>query len=141
MGQGANQAIQDAYCLATLIGKYNRNESLSMSKLFHLQEDWFPRFIILNFLVNRALCRFSTLFTLLSVVKTKSPNRLQSMAYEYEVTRKFHTSFITLGGRIMATLVSLPGNFGLFAKIIFFRLLHLTGLGRLLFLTPMRPAV
>lgn len=141
LGQGANQAIQDAYCLASLIGKYNHKESLSLSHLFRMQENWFPRYPALNFVNNCILERLFWLFKIFSVVQAKKPTRLQTMANEYESIRKFPVTLISLGGGFLSRLLSLRGHVGVFVKIIFFRFLHVTGLGRLLQVTHMRPVV
>lgn len=141
LGQGANQAIQDAFCLATLIAKVNFDEPLLMGYLFKLQEGLFPRYPLLNFAVNRALRSSFWFFNFLSIGRGWHPTRLQTMGYEYEAIRKFPTALIILGGRLMATVIALRGRIGVFLKILFFRFLQLTGLGRLLFVVPMRPVV
>lgn len=141
LGQGANQAIQDAFCLATLIAKVNYDEPLLMGHLFKLQEGLFPRYPMLNVAVNHVLRLWFWLFNSLSVARGWRPTRLQTMAYEYEAIRKFPTALIILGGRLMATVIALRGWIGVFLKVLFFRVLQLTGLGRLLFVIPMRPVV
>lgn len=112
-----------------------------MGHLFRLQEGLFPRYPLLNFMVNRMLRSWFWAFKLVSVTRGWHPTRLQTMAYEYETLRKFPTALIILGGRLMATVIALRGRIGVLLKVLFFRLLHLTGLGRLLFVAPMRPAV
>lgn len=141
LGQGANQAIQDAYCLASLIYNYNHGLSLHIAdRLARLAEDIFPRFPLLNFVMNLAIRLSRLLFNRLNL-RVSKPSRLQIMARDYEVSRKFHATAITIGSRFMGRIASLKGVMGFIIKIMFFRFIAVTGLAKVLYLAPMRPAV
>jgi hypothetical protein len=111
LGQGANQSIQDAFCLASLIYKYNHRQGLDVRDSFYLTKDPIPRFPLLNRLLNMILLVGKKIFDYLQV-RVKNPNRLQLLAYEYERTQKFHVAMVTIGSRIMGFIETMGGRVG-----------------------------
>lgn len=77
----------------------------------------------------------------LTLVRAWRPTKMQRMAYEYESTRKHHMALLTIGARLLGIVEALGGEWGVWIKCNFFRMLHWTGLGRWTFLTPMAPVV
>eukprot|EP01039_Chlorochromonas_danica_P004086 gene4086-4469_t len=156
LGQGANQAIQDAFCLVSMIFKVN-NATLS----------WPDR----DSLVNQSLMRDSTslnlfnscvvflkwmlylttaplrpiyslwMFGLALLSRKNVPNRLQEAVQEYERIRKQHCFVLTLGARLVGYFDVLGGKLGYLLKTLFFAMLQWTGLGKWIFLAPIRPVV
>lgn len=113
---------------------------MDLTQLFLLQQDYFPRYVLLNELFNRFLSVVKYAFNR-TILKAAKPTRFQVMAYEYEAIRKLHTHVLTLGSRLLGMVLTARGFLGLMLKLMFFTFLQVTGLSRVIFLTPMRPAV
>jgi 2-polyprenyl-6-methoxyphenol hydroxylase-like FAD-dependent oxidoreductase len=160
LGQGANQAVQDAFCLTSLIYEYNHGESYELCerirawKSIPVLDIHLPRAAaLLNWLLDcgpRQLVLYPSLaivswcFTSLlklSQVRVKRPNKLQRMMYEYENLRKAHNAWLTVLARIMGYAETLGGSWGFLLKCGIFRTLEWTGLGKNLFLAPIKPVV
>jgi hypothetical protein len=154
LGQGANQAIQDAYCLTSLIYKYNHNEEYAPRKELstHKQIQWkrpliFYPFALLLYPVSTTLKMLGWLGWItrfmfhLTLRRPFFPTKLQRMVYEYESIRKSHNAWLTVTARVLGFMECLGGEWGLALKCNFFRVLNWTGLGKWLFLSPMNPAV
>lgn len=144
LGQGANQAMQDAFSLAALIYEYNHNgqpllaaEALNNPRA---RMAFLPAGLTWLLTLAYGLLKY-VMDHGFKVVVTKNASRLQLMAYEYERRRKFHAWLITLGSRMMGTIETFGGYVGLRVKVLFFRLLQWTGLVKLLFIGSMPPVV
>lgn len=141
LGQGANQAIQDAFCLSSLIYKYNNNgktlkvaDDIRSAKSHLWSGNIF--FVTLNFLYGI----LNVLFDLLQS-KPYHATRMQTMAYEYEKTRKFHTTIVTISSRFLGHIETRGGRIGWPIKNMFFRFLNWSGLAKLLLINPMKPVI
>lgn len=77
----------------------------------------------------------------LTQVRVSRPTKLQTMAYEYERIRKYHNTYLTWLARMLGYVETLGGDMGYFVKCNTFRILHGTGLGKELFLGPVKPAI
>eukprot|EP01031_Cornospumella_fuschlensis_P029505 gene29505-35612_t len=161
LGQGANQSLQDAFCLASLLYEYNTNKRLALRDELCPTSSWMAylsfslpslRSMVVWLLslgwINQVIVRGNLLASWglwkiidLSQVRVSKPTKLQLMAYKYERIRKYHNTYLTWLARLLGYVETLGGDIGYFAKCTFFRLLHWTGLGKELFLGPIKPAV
>jgi hypothetical protein len=140
LGQGANQAIQDAFCLTSLLYKHNHDKDhplhvqLSAPRprtIASLPLSWATRLFSI-------VCRLTMRY---GEIRVPNPSKLQSMVYEYEDTRKFHTACLNVSARILGHMDTLQGKWGLWMKYTFFRFLYWTGLGQVFFAAPVLPVV
>lgn len=139
--QGANQALQDAFCLAGLISKHNNDLPLDQ----HVQ---FGRLAKKRSIFAMVFSLFISLFAMISkavfdrtLLRQRKPTKLQRLAYEFEKTRKFNTSVLTVLARAMGFIETMRTPLGVFLKCIFFRILSFSGLAAYLFFRPMKPVV
>ncbi|RYH13325.1 hypothetical protein EON65_35910 [archaeon] len=161
LGQGANQSLQDAFCLASLLYELNTGKrlamrdklcpkpswlsylSLSLPSLYTVLAWFFNVGWVSQMLVRSSLLAGWVLWQVinLSQVRVSRPTKLQTMGYEYERIRKYHNTYLTWLARLLGYVETLGGDMGYFVKCTFFRLLHWTGLGKELFLGPVKPVV
>jgi hypothetical protein len=135
LGQGPNQALQDALCLAKLISKVNREIPLETS------------FVEFPSVSNVNGWLFFPLFSFFSVLKlvfdgltlrAYKRGSLEAVAYEFEKKRKFHVAMLTLLSRFLGVILT---STNVHFKIAFFRMLSVSGLASLLFFKPMKPVM
>ncbi len=69
------------------------------------------------------------------------PSKMQMMAYQFEKTRKFQTTILTIAARIMGYIETMGSPLGIFIKCLIFRVLAVTGAAAYLFFRPMKPVV
>lgn len=140
LNQGANQAIQDAFCLASLIYKHNNDQELALRRELSLPT---PRTIAFwpIALTFRAVSAVSRFFLHCADVRSSRPDKLQRMVYEYEDIRKHHTAWLAVSARMIAYLDTMGGRWGLLVKRSFFTLLRWSGLTQALLAAPALPVV
>ena len=114
MGQGANQALQDAYCLAKLIVAYNNNNhngDVSLSNNAHSTE------------------------------ASSGINAIADIGDQLEHIRKLPTTQLIVKSSILGLIETLGGPWGCFVKDYFFRVTAALGVIRHEFITGVLPKI
>eukprot|EP01040_Poterioochromonas_malhamensis_P000127 gene127-133_t len=141
LGQGANQALQDAFCLASLIFHYNQGTRLPLVDKINSGKVFAFENYYLNVFFGYLYCVIRRLFDAWAIIKVSQPTKIQSLALEFEKRRKFHTFFIAAGSRILGNIQTLGGVPGFWFKRFFFKLLSALNLVHAILLAPMKPVV
>ena len=135
--------MQDSFCLAGLIYKFNHKREIAPIRV-QLE----------NRLQNRGLMNFVAYFCFTFIYDClkfvfdylflRIPyrgNKHQKLAYEFEKTRKFHVTLLTLFARLLGMVEAMSGTIGYHIKVNIFRFIGYTGLAKYLFLLPAKPVV
>jgi 2-polyprenyl-6-methoxyphenol hydroxylase-like FAD-dependent oxidoreductase len=140
LGQGANQALQDAFCLCNLIYKHNHAQHMNSPLWEELHRPTLQSMLVAFVLAIQDTVKFLVGFYFIK--QTLFPcTSMQCLAREYESTRKFHCFLITLGARLFGMVESLGTPIGLWMKVLVLGVLGHTGILKYLFLSPMKPVV
>jgi hypothetical protein len=140
LGQGANQALQDAFCLAGLIHTYNH---VSRRMNFDFMRDEKIQ-VIKPRSLKTALTVFSYIVAFiygLSTLRFCYPTRLQRLCSDFEKKRKTHTFFVALASRFFGWVATLGGFVGVHLKRMIYKFLGMTYLFHFIVFSAMKPVV
>ncbi len=159
LGQGANQALQDAYSLALHVRDFNQRDaptrassSSASSSAEQADQDssatgddseQFGKAPLVLRVLDTAYELFwlAVNVALLLLLNRKMRTAVQEMAYSYEKRRKAHSTLVAVLARAVGTTFTLSGPVGHWLKLVLLRLLVALGLAEFLFCLPMKPVV